>query len=48
MHKYFEIEAKKLGSTKIASHVHVDNIPRQASCESVNMKPEFYRMEKTI
>ena len=48
MHKHFEIEAKKLGSTKIASHVHVNNIPRQASCESVNMKPEFYRMEKTI
>ena len=48
MHKYFEIEAKKLGSTKIASHVHVDNIPRRASCESVNMHPEFYRMEKII
>jgi hypothetical protein len=48
MHKHFEIEAKKLGSTKIASHVHVDNILRQASCESVDMKPKFYRMEKTI
>jgi hypothetical protein len=48
MHKHFEIQAKKLGSTKIASFVHLDNKPRQASCESVGMKPVFYRMEKSI
>ena len=48
MHKHYEIQAKKLGSTKIASFVHVDNKPRQASCVSVGMKPVFYRMEKSI
>jgi ribosomal protein S18 acetylase RimI-like enzyme len=48
MHKHFEMQIKKLGSTKIASHVHVNNKARLASCKSVGMEPTFYRMEKTI
>jgi ribosomal protein S18 acetylase RimI-like enzyme len=48
MHKYFEAHSKKIGATKIASFVHLNNKPRQASCESVGMKPVFYRMEKSI
>jgi hypothetical protein len=48
MHRHFEIEAKKLGSIKIASSVHLDNKTRQASCKSVGMIPAYYRMEKDI
>jgi hypothetical protein len=48
MHKHFEIQAKKLGSTKIGSFVHVNNKPRLAGCESVGMTPIFYRMDKSI
>ena len=48
MHKYYEAEVKKLGATKIASFVHVNNKPRLASCASVGMEPVFYRMEKPI
>lgn len=48
MHKQFEAVIKKLGSKKIASYVHVDNKPRQASCESVGMKPFYYKMEKDL
>lgn len=48
MHKHFEEQAKKLGAKKLASHVHVNNIARQLSCEKVGMKPIYYRMEKVI
>lgn len=48
LHKHFEVAAKAAGSQKIASHVHVTNIARQASCQSVGMKPVFYRMEKEL
>lgn len=48
MHKHLETTVKKLGSQKIASYVHVDNKPRQASCASVGMKPFYYRMEKEL
>ena len=48
IHKHFTVVAKTLGSTKIASHVHVTNKTRQASCESVGMKPVFYRMEHDL
>lgn len=48
MHRHFEATVKKNGSLKIASHVHVTNIARQKSCESVGLKPIFYRMEKDL
>jgi hypothetical protein len=48
MHRHFEQIVKNAGSKRIASHVHVDNKVRYASCEAVGMKPDFYRMEKTI
>lgn len=48
MHTHFEQTVKKLGSQKIVSYVHIDNTPRQASCESVGMKPFYYKMEKDI
>jgi ribosomal protein S18 acetylase RimI-like enzyme len=48
LHRHFETTVKQAGSKKIASHVHVTNMPRQASCASVGMKPVFYRMEKEL
>lgn len=48
MHKQLEEVAKGQGSHKIASHVHVNNRTRQASCVSVDMEPVFYRMEKML
>jgi ribosomal protein S18 acetylase RimI-like enzyme len=48
MHEELENQAKKMGSSKIASHVHVNNNTRQASCISVGMMPVFYRMEKEL
>lgn len=48
MHEYFENYAKVSGSKKIASYVHVDNLPRQASCASVGMRPFYFRMEKSL
>lgn len=48
IHRHFEQIVKNAGSKRIASHVHVDNKVRQASCEAVGMKPDFLRMEKTI
>ena len=47
MFKHFETQAKKLGSKKIMSFVHVDN-HRRLSCKSVGLNAEFYRMEKRI
>ena len=48
MHKHFEEAVKKLGSQKIASYVHVENLPRQNSCKSVGMVPYYYKMEKNL
>lgn len=48
MHKQLEVVAQGQGSHKIASHVHVNNRTRQASCVSVDMEPVFYRMEKML
>ncbi len=48
MHRHFEQIVRNAGSKRIASHVHVDNAVRQASCASVGMKPDFLRMEKNI
>lgn len=48
MHTQFETVIKSQGSRKIASYVHVDNLPRQASCASVGMKPFYLRMEKNL
>ena len=48
MHKHIEEYAKKQGSRKIASFVHVDNKVRQASCAKVGMTPYYYRMEKNL
>lgn len=47
MFKYFEQQAKKLGSTKIMSFVHINNHVRLSS-KSNGMTAEFYRMEKRI
>ena len=48
LHEHFEGFVKESGSRKIASYVHVDNLPRQASCASVGMRPFYYRMEKPL
>jgi GNAT superfamily N-acetyltransferase len=48
MHTQFEAEAKRIGCGKIASFVHVDNLPRIKGCESVGMEPKFYKMEKDL
>jgi GNAT superfamily N-acetyltransferase len=48
MHKHLESVVKNMGSQKIASHVHLDNKTRQASCVAVGMLPVFYRMEKML
>lgn len=48
MHAHFEEQIKKLGAKKIASHVHVNNLARQASCAKVGMIPVYYRMEKDL
>ncbi len=48
LHRNFEKTVKGTGSLKIASHVHVDNKARQASCAKVGMHPYFYRMEKLL
>jgi len=48
MHAELERQAKKLDAKKIASHVHVDNTVRQASCKKIGLKPEFIRMVKHL
>jgi len=48
MHTQFEKFIKANGSKKIASHVHINNRARQASCESAGMKKVWYKMEKDI
>lgn len=48
LHKHLEEFMPQLGSRKIASFVHVDNLVRQASCKRVGMKPAYFRMEKDI
>jgi RimJ/RimL family protein N-acetyltransferase len=48
MHTQFEKVIKTAGSKKIASHVHVNNLARQASCESAGMKKVWYKMEKDL
>jgi RimJ/RimL family protein N-acetyltransferase len=47
-HVHFEKAIQKLGGSKIASHVHVDNAARLKSAEKSGFKPEFYRMTKRI
>lgn len=48
LHAELEKRMKLNGVTDLASHVHVDNKVRQASCEKVGMMPEFYRMNKKL
>ena len=48
VHSVFEVEARKLGAVRISSLVHVDNISRQKSAEKVGLKPQFYRMNKSL
>jgi RimJ/RimL family protein N-acetyltransferase len=48
MHAQFEKFVKAAGSKRISSHVHVNNLARQASCESCGMKKVWYKMEKDI
>lgn len=48
LHNQLEKIMLELGSRKIASHVHINNKERQASCLKVGMKPVYYRMEKDL
>lgn len=48
MHSQFEKVVKAAGSKKIASHVHINNLPRQQSCTSVGMQRVWYKMEKDL
>jgi Acetyltransferase (GNAT) family len=48
LHKYLEQLMPQLGSRKLASYVHVNNLVRQASCKKVGMSPIYIRMEKSI
>jgi GNAT superfamily N-acetyltransferase len=48
LHKHFEAVAREMGCWAISSHVHKDNLVRQASCESAGMKPIFYFMGKKL
>lgn len=48
LHKHFEAVAREMGCWAIASHVHKDNLIRQASCKQVGMKPIFYFMGKKL
>ena len=48
MHVEFEKLIRANGSRRIASHVHVNNIARQTSCESVGMKKVWFKMEKDL
>jgi hypothetical protein len=47
---HFELEKimKSEGLKYIGSHVHMDNLNRIKSCESVGMTAQFYRMSKAI
>jgi GNAT superfamily N-acetyltransferase len=48
LHSELEKRLRDAGMVDLASHVHVDNTVRQASCERVGMMPEFYRMNKKL
>ena len=48
LHSALEQKLRDAGMTDLASHVHVDNAVRQASCKKVGMEPEFYRMNKRL
>lgn len=48
LHKHFEILAKKMGYSTIASHVHVNNTVRLQSAESVGMKPVLHLIGKKV
>ena len=48
MHKYHAQEVKKLGSTKTAAHVHIENKTMLASCITVGMNPVYVRTEKLL
>lgn len=48
LHREVETLMTSAGMTDLASHVHVDNLVRQASCQQVGMAPEFLRMNKQL
>ena len=48
LHREVEDLMRQAGMTSLASHVHVDNLVRQASCSQVGMMPEFLRMNKRL
>jgi RimJ/RimL family protein N-acetyltransferase len=48
LHNELERILRDAGMTDLASHVHVNNVVRQASCQKVGMQPEFYRMSKRL
>lgn len=48
LHQYFELIAKQLGCSTIASQVHKNNTVRLESAEKVGMKKTFYQMVKIL
>lgn len=48
LHEEFEKITKQLGCSQITSFVHVNNIARLKSAESVGFYPQFYRMHKQL
>ena len=48
IHQHLEKQAKKLGSKKIASNVHVDNVAMKLNCEKLGRKTSYHRMEKEL
>lgn len=48
MHKYFEKAVRRMGGTRIGSHISVNNTSRLKAAERVGFKPAYYRMEKML
>lgn len=48
MHSALERHVATMGSKKIASHVHLNNLPAQKSNGAVGLEPVWFKMEKTI
>ena len=48
IHTQLEKYVKAQGSKKIASHVHVTNMPAHKGNRSVGLEPVWYKMEKNI
>lgn len=48
MHVCLERMVTSMGSKKIASHVHIDNITAQAGNKAMGLTPVWFKMEKNI